>query len=164
MAFTTEERAQQLEQYGRAYEQLTEALAKYPREMWQYKSPVEDWSIHEIVVHITDSEANSFVRCRRLIAEPGEAVMAYDESGWARALHYSEQSTEDAVELFRWLRNNTYKLIQTVPEATWSHTTYHPENGTMTMDDWLGVYARHVPDHVEQMERIYLDWAGKNGT
>ena len=158
MALTVEERAQQLEAYGAAYEQLTQALERYPREMWQHKSPVEDWSIHEIVVHITDSEANSYIRCRRLIAEPGESVTAYDESRWAAALRYTDQSTEDALQLFRWLRYNTYKLIKALPEFTWSHTIHHPENGTMTMDDWLGVYARHIPDHIEQMDRIYEHW------
>ncbi|HEX8229481.1 MAG TPA: DinB family protein [Chloroflexia bacterium] len=161
MALTIEDRSWQLEAYGNAYEQLTQALERYPREMWQYKSPVEDWSIHEVVVHITDSEANSYVRCRRLIAEPGEAVMAYDETRWTTALSYTDQSTEDALQLFKWLRNNTYKLIKDLPESTWSHSTYHPENGTMTMDDWLGVYTRHIPDHIEQMDRIYAEWAGR---
>ncbi len=161
MALSAGDRARQLEAYGGAYERLTQALERYPREMWQYKSPVEDWSIHEIVVHITDSEANSYIRCRRLIAEPGEAVMAYDENRWATALRYTNQSTEDALQLFRWLRNNTYNLIKTLPEPLWSHTTYHPENGTMTLDDWLGVYARHIPDHIEQMDRIYEEWAGR---
>jgi hypothetical protein len=28
----------------------------------------------------------------------------------------------------------------------------------MTMDDWLEVYARHVSDHVAQMERILAEW------
>ena len=158
MALTAEDRTQQLEAYGGAYDQLTRALERYPREMWQYKSVVEDWSIHEVVVHITDSEANSYIRCRRLIAEPGEPVMAYDETRWATELSYTDQSTEDALQLFKWLRNNTYKLIKSLPEATWSHTTYHPENGTMPMDDWLGVYARHIPDHIEQMDRIYEEW------
>ncbi len=161
MALTIEDRAQRLEAYAGAYEQLKQALERYPREMWQYKSPVEDWSIHEVVMHITDSEADSYIRCRRLIAEPGEPVMAYDEVRWATALHYTDQSTEDALQLFKWLRNNTYNLIKDLPEPVWSHTTYHPENGTMTLDDWLGVYSCHIPDHIEQMDRIYQEWAGR---
>ncbi len=154
------DRAQQIERYGSAYNQLTQALERYPREMWQYKSPVEDWSIHEIVVHITDSEANSYIRCRRLIAEPGETVMAYDENRWAYTLNYAQQSTEDAIDLFRWLRNNSYKIIKTLPEEVWSNAVHHPENGIMTLDDWLHIYERHVPDHVEQMDRIYAEWVG----
>jgi hypothetical protein len=28
----------------------------------------------------------------------------------------------------------------------------------MTMDDWLDVYARHIPDHVAQMQDVYEQW------
>ncbi|MGI8586404.1 MAG: DinB family protein [Chloroflexia bacterium] len=155
---TSGERAQKIETHGNAYNELVEALRDFPKEMWHYKASPDDWSVHEIVVHITDSEANSYIRCRRLIAEAGEAVMAYDEMEWAKALHYSEQSTEDALELFKWLRLTTNKLVRTLPERAWSNKVYHPENGTMTLDDWLDVYARHVSEHVEQMRAGYKAW------
>ena len=77
--------------YGRAADLLAEALGRFPREMWQYRSSVDDWTIHEIIVHITDSEANSYVRCRRFIAEPGQALMAYDENQWAKVLNYEKR-------------------------------------------------------------------------
>lgn len=81
-------RQQKIELYGQSAELLTAALERFPREMWQYRSPVDDWTIHEIIIHITDSEANSFVRCRRFIAESGQSLMAYDENQWAKALDY----------------------------------------------------------------------------
>jgi hypothetical protein len=34
----------------------------------------------------------------------------------------------------------------------------HTENGVMTLDDWLDIYARHVSDHVDQMRRVYTAW------
>ena len=155
------ERQDKLDKYGAAHGELIAALQRYPRDMWQYRSLVEQWTIHEVVVHIADSEANSFVRLRRLIAEPGSEVMAYDENAWATRLGYQAQSPDDALELFRRLRRNSYMLVKSLPPATWAHTIQHPENGPMTMDDWLEVYARHVSDHVAQMERIYAEWAGR---
>lgn len=152
------ERAGKIESYGAAYEELMKAVARFPREMWHFRPSPDQWTIHEIIIHITDSEANSYARCRRLIAEPGESVMAYDEMQWARALDYHEQSTEDAVELFKWLRRTSYNLIKNQPESVWAHTIYHPENGTMTMDDWLDTYERHVRDHVAQMRGVYHQW------
>jgi hypothetical protein len=152
------ERQRKLETYANAYDELCAALTRFPRQMWQYRPAPDRWTIHEIILHITDSEANSFARCRRLIAEPGSTVMAYDEMVWARALDYHSQSPEDALELFRWLRANSYKLVATQPESVWTQTIEHPENGTMTMDDWLDTYARHVTDHVAQMEAVYADW------
>lgn len=158
MRMTPEQRAARIAAYGAAHATLTAALARFPRPMWNYRPAPDRWTIHEIVVHIADSEANSFIRCRRLIAEPGSAVLGYDESGWARALAYGTQSVDDALELFKWLRRNTWSLIRAQPESVWTHTIEHSENGTMTMDDWLDVYERHIPEHIVQMEALHAAW------
>ena len=152
------ERQQKIESYGNAYAVLVEALQQFPREMWHFRVSPEDWTIHEIVVHITDSEVNSYIRCRRFIAEPEKPLMAYDEEQWAKALDYHSQSTDNALSLFKWLRGNTYQIIQSLPESTWANSVHHPENGTMTLDDWLDVYDSHVPEHIGQMQRVYQTW------
>jgi len=158
VAVDTMNRQQKIELYGRAAGLLAAALERFPQEMWQYRSQVDDWTIHEIIVHITDSEANSFVRCRRFIAEPGQPLMAYDENQWAKALDYHKLDVATAVALFKWLRQSSYELIQTVPDDVWQNEAYHPESGQMFFDDWLDTYSRHVPDHIAQMERIYQVW------
>jgi len=153
------ERKQKIERYGNAYQALVEALRDFPAGMWQFRPAPESWTIQEIVIHITDSEANSFARCRKIIAEPGSTVMAYNEPEWATALHYHEQSTDDALQLFKYLRQASYKLIKTLPDLVWQHTIEHPENGTMTLDDWLDDYEDHVPAHIAQMRDVYDEWA-----
>jgi hypothetical protein len=155
------ERPRRVERYTAAYADLCQALDRFPKDMWQYRAAPDGWTIHEIIVHIADSEANSYARLRRLIAEPGQAVMAYDENAWARALDYHAQSPSDALELFRWLRGNSARLLARQPEGVWTHAIYHPENGVMTMDDWLAVYARHVTDHVAQMAAIHAAWQAR---
>ena len=158
---TDQKRDEKIESYGRAYQTLTSALERFPQEMWQFRSTADQWTIHEIIVHIADSEANSYIRCRRFLAEPGSTVLGYDEGRWARELHYHDQSTGDALELFKWLRHKSYELIQNLPEAAWSNTVHHTENGLMTMDDWLDTYERHIPDHIQQMQTVYEDWMGQ---
>jgi hypothetical protein len=155
---TDSQRQAKIDSYGKAYDLLIEALERFPREMWQYRPAEDQWSIHEIVVHIADSEANSYVRCRRFLAEPGETLMAYDEMRWGRELDYLDQNPEDALALFRWLRKLSYDLIKTVPQEVWSRECYHPEDGMITMDDWLDTYQRHIPDHISQMESIHQSW------
>jgi hypothetical protein len=158
------DRSVKIAAYGAAYETLVEALARFPREMWKFR-PQGGWSIHEIVVHIADSEANSYVRCRRFLAEPGSDLMAYDENRWAVELDYHSQDTEEALELFRLLRHRTWGLIRSLPEQAWSRACRHPENGTMTLADWLDVYERHVPEHIAQMDEVHRAWlvAGMSG-
>lgn len=160
---TLDDRQQKIAIYGSAYDMLQKALERYPRTMWQFRPASDDFTIHEILVHIADSEANSFVRCRRFLAEPGSTVLGYDEAAWARRLNYHAQSVENAMELFRWLRGNTYLLIRDLPQGTWTQTVEHSDNGTMTLDDWLDLYTRHVPEHVAQMERVYQVWRTTQG-
>ncbi len=155
---TNEERTRKIEVYGSANDLLTAALTEFPPGMWQYRSAPDNWTIHEIVIHIADSEANSYVRCRRFIAEPGSMVLGYDERGWADRLRYHEHSTADALQLFKWLRLESYHLIKTLSPVVWSNTVNHMESGVMTMDQWLDIYARHIPDHIAQMRAVYAAW------
>lgn len=162
MRFTPNQRKQKIESYGQAHALLVDALARFPREMWQFRPAPGEWSIHEIVVHIADSEASSFFRCRRFLAEPGSSVPGYDEALWARALDYHAQSIDAALELFKWLRGNTHALIKDLPETTWANTVTHSENGVITMDDWLDTYERHIPDHISQMQANVEAWRERN--
>jgi hypothetical protein len=153
-----EERSRRIESYGQAYPLLVESLREFPREMWDYKPGPDRWSIREILIHLADSEANGYVRCRRLVAEPGLAVLGYDGDAWARELHYKEQSPEEALELFRLLRAASYRLIRDLPDAVWSHTVDHSEYGTYGFERWLEIYERHIPGHIEQMRKNYQAW------
>jgi hypothetical protein len=155
---TPEERSKIIESYGMAYQALLAALQRFPKEMWQFKPAPDAWSIHEMIVHIADSEVSSYIRCRRLIVEPGSIVVGYDQDKWAQELDYHSQSAEDALELFKYLRNSSYLLIQDLPAATWSNTVEHTERGTLSMDDWLKIYEHHIPAHIEQMQANYDVW------
>lgn len=122
-----------MESYGRAYEKIMACLQEIPREMWQWQPPYNKWTIHENLVHLADSETNSYLRCRRFIAEPGSTVMAYDQDQWAKALDYHQQSPEDALDLFCLLRKMSYELMKKLPLESWYNTIEYPENGTMRM-------------------------------
>ena len=155
---TSVTRKNKLDTYRNAAQVLEAALGEFPRDMWRFRDEHGCWSIHEHLVHIADSEANSYIRCRRFIAEPGQELMAYDENQWASALDYHSMDTDGALELFRTLRRRTWELIRDLPESVWSNTCYHPENGDMTLEDWLDVYERHVAEHVEYMRQNYAEW------
>lgn len=161
---TTEERNTLIESYGKAYYVLVEALKDFPQEMWQWKPAPEKWSIHEIIIHITDSEVNSYVRCRRFIAEPGSGVYGYDENKWAKNLDYHSQSIEESLALFKLLRKASFDLIKTVSEETWqTATVQHSENGEVKFEEWLRTYEEHVPVHIKQMKRNLEGWKNLKG-
>lgn len=92
---------EKIEQYGRGFNLLTAALAEVPREAWSYRPAPDEWSVHEIIVHMADSESMSALRARKLIVEPGSTLMGYDPDEWAITLNYHAQDLQDAGYLGR---------------------------------------------------------------
>jgi hypothetical protein len=158
MSLSSEERARWLEVYRAGADAFQAALAEFPREMWTFKPNLSEWSIHEQIVHVADSEANSYIRARRFVAEPASTVMGYDQDRWAVALDYHRQDPDAHLALFRQLRATTYEVIRHLPPSAWVNTVVHSENGVMTMDDWLQVYADHPHAHIRQMREVAERW------
>jgi hypothetical protein len=154
-----------IEEYGRGFDLLTAALAEVPREAWSYRPAPGEWSVREIIVHMADSESMSALRARKLIAEPGSLLMGYDEAKWSDVLCYTDQNVEDALEIIRLARKSTSQLLKRQPDEVFMHAVVHPEypDAPYTFEQWLNIYARHIPDHIEQLNRSYQAWKNNQG-
>ncbi len=153
-----DERQTLIKSYANAYDRLEAALYHFPKQMWTYRAGPDEWTIHETIVHMADSEVNSYVRCRRIIAEPGSEVLGYDEEAWAKKLDYHARSAQDALRLLRALRAANAELVRSLPDEVWANAVNHSENGRTTLDDWLHTYERHIPEHIAQMRAVYETW------
>lgn len=148
------ERNRKIEEYGRGYELLTAVLAGIPPEAWDFKPSPEDWSVHEIVVHLGDSESMAALRARKLIVEPGSRLMGYEEPKWAAALDYQHQDVECSLDIIRLARQTTYNLLKSLPDEVFAHTVVHPDyDEPYTFERWLNIYSHHIPDHIEQIKK-----------
>ena len=160
----SQERSEKIELYGRSFDMLMEALRDIPREMWQFKPAPSEWSVHEVLIHLADSETNAAMRARMLIVQPGGTLMAYDQDLWAVTLDYHDQSIEDALETLRLVRRTTYALLKKQPEEVFEHTARHPEyEEPYTFDKWLNIYSAHIPGHIEQIRTNYKLWRDRQG-
>lgn len=157
------ERNVKIEEYEHGFELFTAALAGIPREAWEFIPASGEWSIHEIILHMADSESMGALRVRKLIAEPGSTVMPYEEARWAQALTYRTQNMDDALESFRLARKTTYHLLKTLPDAVFTHSVIHPQfDEPYTFEQWLNIYADHVPGHVGQLKNNHKAWKELN--
>jgi DinB superfamily len=156
---TREERRQKLEAFGAAPGQLARALRQFPKKMWMYKVSPDTWSIHEIILHLADNEANAYIVCRQMIAEPGSQALSFNPALWAGSLGYFHQSTKEALEIIRRLRRMTYHVLASLPETVWSHRVDPHGESAMTLDTWLEQQERHIPTQIGQMQNIFELWA-----
>ena len=148
-----QERKDKIEKYGNAYNVLVEFLKGLSEEEMAFKPAPDKWSAYEIIVHITDSEANSYCRLRKTLAEPGGTVIGYDQDTWAVALNYTSLDSNDYLDLFRLLRKTCYDLIKNMPEEKWQNQYNHTEYGLVNLEKWLDIYSFHVEGHINQINR-----------
>ena len=154
-----QERNEKIELYGRGFDLLKAALAEVPAEAMKFKPEPKEWSVHESIIHIADSETNSALRARKLIVEPGGTLMGYDQAQWADVLNYHDHNLEDALEVTRLARKTTYELLKRQPEEVFTHAIVHPEmNEPYTFDKWVDIYSRHIPGHIEQIKNNIKLW------
>ena len=155
----SEERSQKIELYGKGYDLLIETLNETPREMRHFKPEPAEWSIHEIIIHLADSESIAAQQARLMVAEPGGTVMAYDPAAWADNLHYVEQDAKEALELLKLTRAFTYRWFKSLPEQSFALSVIYPGDAEpYVLDDLLRIYAGHIPSHIEQIKNNVVLW------
>ena len=152
-------RHQHIELFGRGPALLADALHGCPKKMWLYRPAPDRWSIHEIILHLADSEANCYVRSRQFIVEPGSGSIEHSASDWASSLGYFHQSTRDAIALITRLRRMTHHLLRCLPDSVWHHTMNLPKDGLVTLEQWVEKQASHIPHHNEQIGENLAEWS-----
>jgi hypothetical protein len=112
------------------------------------------WSARQVIHHIADSEAQSYARLRRLIAEPvGSVIQGYDEAAWAQCvqLGYQELPTEHSLAVFRAVRAASLDVLRRLSEQDLERYGEHSESGRYTLATWVDVYTEHPRAHAAQL-------------
>ena len=112
----------------------------------------DDWSSRMVVHHLADSETNSYLRLRKLLAEDATEIQGYDEAEFARALHY-DRPIETSLTVFEAVRASSGELLERLSEDDWSRAGTHSESGRYSVEDWLTIYADHAEVHADQITR-----------
>jgi len=114
----------------------------------------EGWSARQVVHHVADSEAQSYARLRRLLAEPaGSIIQGYDEAAWAESalLGYEELPIAASFDVFKAVRASSLILIHRMTESDLARYGEHSEAGHYSVERWLATYTRHPLEHADQI-------------
>lgn len=158
---TSDERAKLIARYAAGPERLRAALDLAPViEALAWRPSPDEWSAHEVAVHCADSEMNAALRIRYLVGEAEPVILGYDETGWATTFGYQEHPLTVALAVVDAVRAHTLPVIKALPDAAWARRGTHTESGPYGAEDWLQIYAAHLEEHAEQIERALARWPG----
>jgi uncharacterized damage-inducible protein DinB len=107
------------------------------------------WSTHQLVIHLADAEAAFADRARRIIAMPDPQLMGWDETEFIAALHYEQQSAEDALVLIETTRRQLARVLKAIPPAAWDRAGVHSEMGRQTLRQIIERAVGHLAHHLK---------------
>ena len=118
-------------------------------------SPSGGWTARQVIHHVADSEAQSYARLRRLIAEPGTQIQGYDEALWAKdqTLGYTTLPVENSIAVFKAVRAASLDIIKRLTPDQLELKGTHTEAGEYSLKRWIETYTRHGNDHAEQIKK-----------
>ena len=117
------------------------------------KSDGEGWTPRQVVHHLADSEAQSYARLRRLVAEPGSMIQGYDEGKWAESatLGYRDLPIEISLNVFRAVRASSLMILRRLTLEQLKNSGTHTESGEYSVESWVKSYTNHPTDHAQQI-------------
>ena len=148
-----------IQESATAYESATQFFLNLARGVGKDQLDIKDpegWSARQIIHHLADSEAQSYARIRRLVAEPeGSIIQGYDENLWAIApqLGYESAPVENSIAVFAAVRAGSLDIIKRLIETDLEKAGEHSESGRFTIGMWLAGYTNHPKDHGDQLVR-----------
>lgn len=141
-----------IERYRDGYRVVAEALAGADDAALDHSPGAGEWTARQVAHHLADSEATSYIRLRRLVAEDDPLIAGYDEEEFARCLHY-DRPVEPSLDVLRAVRAASAQLLDALTEQEWARAGTHSESGSYSVETWLRIYAAHAHDHAEQITR-----------
>jgi len=110
-----------------------------------------EWSVAQNVHHLADSHMNNYIRCKLIATEDHPPLKPYDQEVWAEMADASDADVEVSLALLTALHSRWVVFWENLPGDAWSRTGFHPESGSVTLDDQLQLYAAHGEAHIDQI-------------
>ncbi len=137
-----------IDRFERGGELLRQAVAGLtPQQLQAYPVP-GTWSIHEVVVHMMDSDAVALDRMKRVIAEDLPLLLGYNESKFVRRLHPHLQPVEHAIDAFDLGRKLLAITLKQLRDEDFDRAGIHNEAGRKTLGEFVELYVDHLDHHL----------------
>lgn len=112
------------------------------------------WTVRQVVHHLGDSHANSFIRFKLALTEDWPTVKPYDEAAWAKLADSTLLSIESSLAFLSALHARWVALLESMTEQDFARGFNHPENGRQTLARALAIYEWHGRHHTAHITNL----------
>jgi hypothetical protein len=111
----------------------------------------DKWTVREILVHLADAETVLQERIKRVLAEPGKMIWAFDQDRWSTSLDYPHYPLDICRAMFNANRRSIIYLAGKYYQSHGQLRFEHSETGTRTLKDEFEKVLYHCENHIIQI-------------
>jgi len=149
--WTREEIIRERSQTG---ERLKKAIEGLSPQFLKKRPEPKAWSIHEIVVHLKDTEMVYGMRYKSILSEVKPGLITYDQNLWAKNLEYKKQDFNHALSLLNLTRSENLHLLSSMNEKDFQKSGKHPEYGELSIRELFLHNLSHDISHLSQIQKV----------
>jgi len=112
------------------------------------------WTVRQLVHHIADSHANSYVRFKLALTENWPTIKPYDEAAWAALPDSSSLPVEVSLTFIAALHARWVALLESMSEDDFQRGFNHPEMGRQNLAKSLALYDWHSRHHTAHITSL----------
>jgi len=118
------------------------------------------WTARQVIHHVADSHANSYVRMKLALTEDWPTIKPYDEAAWAELPDARLLPVDISLDLVAALHKRWVLLLEALSDDDFRRGYVHPEGGRQNLAEVLALYdwhSRHHTAHIVNL-RSRMGW------
>jgi uncharacterized damage-inducible protein DinB len=118
------------------------------------------WTVRQVVHHVADSHANSYVRFKLALTEEWPTIKPYDEAAWANLADSRSMPIEPSLSFIGALHARWVALLESLDANDFQRGYDHPQMGRQNLAAALALYAWHSRHHTAHIAnlRARMNW------
>jgi len=113
------------------------------------------WTVRQLVNHLADSHANSFIRFKLALTEENPVIKPYNEAKWAELQDSINIPIKPAMRMLKGIHQRWYFLLKTLTNKQFERTFRHPEKTEdYNLRYYLALYSWHCNHHFAHIENL----------
>lgn len=115
------------------------------------------WTIRQVVHHLGDSHANSFIRFKWTLTEDKPIIKAYYEDRWAELPDSKSAPIQLGLDYLKVLHTKWVYLLKGLTSEDLKKCFIHPETkDEVTLAKNIGIYAWHCEHHYQHINQLMI--------
>ncbi len=118
------------------------------------------WTVRQVVHHVADSHANSYIRFKLALTENWPTIKPYDEAAWANLADSRVMPVAPSLSFIGALHARWVALLEPLLEEDFQRGYNHPAMGRQDLATALALYAWHSRHHTAHITslRARMGW------